>query len=51
MGALPSQKYEVVLFEFMKWYNKQQGFGDYIILEEDIKEFLRKCDNLEIDVR
>ena len=46
MGALPSQKYEHVLLAFAEWYNK-----DDEITPEMIKEFLRKCDNLEIEVR
>lgn len=50
MGALPSQKYDVVLLAFMEYYNELQGYGDYIILEEDIREFLRKCDNREIEI-
>lgn len=50
MGALPSQKYDVILLAFMKYYNEQQGIDDYIILEEDVMDFLRKCDEREIEL-
>lgn len=50
MGALPSQKYDMVLLAFMEYYNELHGYGDYIIFEEDIKEFLQKCDEREIEI-
>ena len=51
MGALPSQKYEHVLLAFAEWYNNEQISFENGITEKMIRDFLRKCDNLEIDVR
>lgn len=50
MGALPSQKYEHVLLAFAEWYNNEQIDSEEEITKEMVKDFLRKCDCLEIDV-
>lgn len=50
LGALPSQKYDVVLLAFAKWYNVKQGHLENKITEEMVKDFLRKCDKLEIEI-
>lgn len=51
MGALPSQKYEHVLLAFAEWCNKEQVDLEDGIAKEVVRDFLRKCDCLEIDVR
>ena len=51
MGALPSQKYEHVLLAFAEWYNNEQSYSKNEISEKMIRDFLRKCNNMEIDVR
>ena len=47
MGALPSQKYDMVLLAFARWYNQQCAES---ITEDMIDDFLRKCDRLEIEI-
>ena len=51
MGALPSQKYEHVLLAFAEWYNEEQISLENEITEKMIMDFLRKCNNREIDIR
>ena len=53
MGALPSQKYEDVCEELLKYlYDEyKMGFKDEKARKMFVIEFLVKCDNLEIDVR
>lgn len=53
MGALPSQKYDIVCEELLKYlYDEYRiGFKDEKARKIFITEFLVKCDNLEIDVR
>lgn len=50
MGALPSQKYDVVLLAFAKWYNNNQIYLKNEITEKMIMDFLRKCDKREIEL-
>lgn len=50
MGALPSQKYDIVLLAFIKWYNSKQICLEDEIAEELVIEFLRKCDKREIEI-
>ena len=50
LGALPSQKYDMVLLAFANWYNSKQAYLENEITEEMIKDFLRKCDKLEIEI-
>ena len=51
MGALPSQKYECVLVEFVKYCNKEPETIRLDFLETCIRPFLKLCDEGEIDVR
>ena len=51
MGALPSQKYEEVLVEFVKYCNKEPKIIRLDYLETCIRPFLRLCNEGEIDVR
>lgn len=48
MSALPSQKYDMVLLAFARWYNDEQIYIENEITEKMIKDFLRKCDKREI---
>ena len=54
MGALPSQKYEHVLLAFCFYLDEEHGaivsFDD-IGYEFLVKDFLRRCNDGEIDVR
>ena len=53
MGALPSQKYDYVIEEFLKYlYDEYKiGFKDEKARRMVTIEFLIKCDNKEIDLR
>ena len=53
MGALPSQKYDIVCEELLKYlYDEYKvGFKDEKARKMFVTEFLVKCDNREIDIR
>ena len=53
MGALPSQKYDYVLEEFLKYLYEEYGMGfkDEKARRMIAIEFLMKCDNKTIDLR
>lgn len=53
MGALPSQKYDMVCEELLKYIYEQYkvGFKGERTRHMVVLEFLRKCDNREIDIR
>lgn len=50
MGALPSQKYDMILLAFARWYNDEQIYLENEITEKMIMDFLQKCDKREIEL-
>ena len=53
MGLLPSQKYDYIIEEFLKYlYDEYNiGFKDERARRIMVIEFLTKCDNKEIDLK
>ena len=53
MSALPTQKYDIVCEELLKYlYDEYKiGFKDERARKMIVIEFLTKCNNKEIDVR
>lgn len=57
MGALPSQKYDGVCIALLKYFFRtrcecveDRYMFDEIDIDGFVREFLRKCDDLEIEI-